>query len=262
MKLSERLSAVAAMVTPGMVLADIGTDHAYIPIALVERDVIPRAIAADVNPGPLKRAAEHIRAHGLADRISTRLCDGLAAFSQGEVQSIVIAGMGGALTTRILQDGKHLFDVTNTPELILQPQSEVSRVRLWLWQNGWEIEQEDMIFEDGKYYPMMKARQRVTLRAAANDEGFRLYSFSDETDAEQGTVSKSADISQKLAVEFGPILLEKRHPVLREYLLKEKTTQERILQTLSSQKSPTAVSRTHEIQGKLTLTVEALKRCQ
>ncbi|MCD7885896.1 MAG: class I SAM-dependent methyltransferase [Lachnospiraceae bacterium] len=272
MKLSKRLSAVAAMVTPGMVLADIGTDHAYIPIDLVERGVIPRAIAADVNPGPLKRAAEHIRTHGLADRISTRLCDGLSAFEAGEVQSVVIAGMGGALTAQILQDGGHLLgddlcepsgevclrrgepeageacqrtgvyaakkECRQVQELVLQPQSEIFRVRFWLWQNGWEIVQEDMVFEDGKYYPMMKARHVETQWTAA---------------------AVSADLCRKLCLEFGPKLLEEKNPVLWTYLQKEKAAQERILDKLSRQKSPAAVSRACEIREKLSLTEEALK---
>lgn len=347
MKLSKRLSAVAAMVTPGMVLADIGTDHAYIPIDLVERGVIPRAIAADVNPGPLFRAEEHIREHGLDDRIATRLCDGLTAFEAGEVQSIVIAGMGGALTVRILQDGGHLFgghtcvgpidecmrtgkceagedsrslgehgavdgclrggthaveedswqSLRQDPELVLQPQSEIVRVRLWLWQNGWEIVQEDMVFEDGKYYPMMKARHVKTGQAAVSaslwpqsfpdddgmekieapilaDKGERTWTSTLNTRKDEclgmlisdidGRVcrdlaAKGADIERKLCLEFGPKLLEARHPVLREYLLKEKAIQERILAALSSQKSQTAVSRTGEIQEKLSLTEEALK---
>ena len=119
MELSKRLQAVAFYVTAGYRLADIGTDHAYIPIELVRTGHIPQAIAMDVNRGPLERAEENIREHGLSAQIRTRLSDGFAALGEGEAQSVVIAGMGGGLTIRILKEGER-------------------------------------VVEDGKYYPMMK----------------------------------------------------------------------------------------------------------
>ena len=103
--LSARLQAVAGLVTDGYRLADIGTDHAYIPIWLVKTGRIPGAVAADINKGPLKRAMEHIRANGLESRIDIRLSDGFAALTPGEVQSAVLAGMGGGLMIRILKEG-------------------------------------------------------------------------------------------------------------------------------------------------------------
>ena len=121
MELSKRLEAVAAFVTAGYTLADIGTDHAYIPIELVRTGHIPQAIAMDVNRGPLERAEENIREHGLSGRISTRLSDGFSAMEPGEADSAVIAGMGGGLTIRILKDGECV--VNTLKECILQPQS-------------------------------------------------------------------------------------------------------------------------------------------
>lgn len=155
MQLSERMERLASKVSEGNRLADVGTDHGYIPIALVLRGKIPSAVAMDVNPGPLQRAQEHIRGQGLSTYIDTRLSDGLAALKAGEADTVLIAGMGGALTVRILEGGGHCLGTVR--ELILQPQSEIHLVRRWLGENGYWIVEEDMVLDGGKYYPMMKA---------------------------------------------------------------------------------------------------------
>ena len=105
MELSRRLQAVADLVTAGYKAADIGTDHAYIPIFLVKNGRIPCAIAADVNEGPLERARMHVKENGLEDRIELRISDGFVSFKPGETESAVIAGMGGRLMMRILSEG-------------------------------------------------------------------------------------------------------------------------------------------------------------
>ena len=161
MELSKRLQAVAGLVTAGSVLADIGTDHAYIPIWLTESGRIRGAVAMDVNPGPLERAEENIREHGLKDHICTRLSDGFAALKPGEADCAVIAGMGGGLTVRILREGRSI--VRTLKECILQPQSEIEKVRAFLLEEGFLFIKEDMVEEDGKYYPMMKAVLRQYL---------------------------------------------------------------------------------------------------
>ena len=105
MELSKRLQAVADLVTAGYKVADIGTDHAYIPIFLLETGKTDWAAAMDVNKGPIEKARENIRAYGLEAQIETRLSNGFLALGKGEVQSAVIAGMGGNLVIRILQEG-------------------------------------------------------------------------------------------------------------------------------------------------------------
>ena len=105
MELSKRLQAVAAMVTEGNKLVDVGTDHGFLPIYLVKTKKIPKALAMDVNPGPLSRAREHIREYGLDTYIETRLSDGLKKLEPGEGQTLVLAGMGGGLMLRILKEG-------------------------------------------------------------------------------------------------------------------------------------------------------------
>ncbi len=228
MQLSLRLMAVAGLVTPGYVLADIGTDHAYLPISLVSEGKIPRAFAIDLRPGPLRRAGENIRAHALENRIETRLGDGLSALSPGEAQSILIAGMGGAGTIRILRDGPEV--VQKARELILQPQSDLPQVRAFLGEGGWRIAQEDMVCEARNYYPMLRA-----------------------------IPAKTAETMNKLQLLFGPRLLEMRHPVLHQFLQKEEKTKTCILAELENGKNEAAKKRRQEIREELRLTREALR---
>ena len=157
MQLSKRLSSVASMVTAGYCLADVGTDHGYVPIYLYERQVVPKAIAMDINEGPLERARLHISESALSGVIETRLSDGLATLKPYEAESVVIAGMGGPLIIKILS--AHPEVTASVKEFILQPQSEIAQVRRWLWDQGYEITEEHMVYEDGKYYPMFRAIQ-------------------------------------------------------------------------------------------------------
>ena len=122
MQLSNRMRKLASLVTKGNRLADVGTDHAYIPIALVREGRIPSALAMDVNQGPLSRAREHIRSSGLDTYIETRLSDGLEKLRSEEADTVLIAGMGGMLTVRILEGGFHCLDTVQ--ELILQRSEE------------------------------------------------------------------------------------------------------------------------------------------
>ena len=134
MKLDQRLSAVAALVRLGSRLADIGTDHAYLPVWLVQNGVCPAAIAADLRPGPLEAARRHVAAAGLEDRISLRLGDGLAPVFPGEADDIVIAGMGGETIAAILAAADWLADARL--RLVLQPMSRAEETRRWLLKNG------------------------------------------------------------------------------------------------------------------------------
>ena len=161
MELSKRLYAVASLVTEGASVADIGTDHGYIPIYLTEQKIASKVIALDINKGPLERARMHIIGHGLKDQIETRLSDGLKAVDPGEVDTMIAAGMGGGLVIKILEEGKDVVDQLYT--CILQPQSEIQRVREYLATNHLKIIAEDMVEEDGKFYPMMKVVHGVNV---------------------------------------------------------------------------------------------------
>ena len=153
-ELSKRLQAVADLVTPGMRLADVGTDHAYIPIYLTQNGLVPSAIAMDINKGPLERADTHILEHGLDGKIVTRLSDGLVNLKMEEADTMIAAGMGGGLVIHILNEDP--AKTRSLKELILQPQSELAKVRRYLEEHRFRIVAEDMVEEDGKYYPIMK----------------------------------------------------------------------------------------------------------
>ena len=223
MELSKRLKAVAELVTPGMRLADVGTDHGYIPIYLTEAVVIPSAIAMDINKGPLERAKEHIREHGLEGKIQTRLSDGLKNLQMNEADCMIAAGMGGGLVIRILSEERDTAG--SLKELILQPQSEIDSVRKYLTEEGYRIVAEDMVYEDGKYYPMMKA---VPCMAGAGE-----IPYSEEE------------------LEFGRVLLQQAHPVLGQFLEREMEIQNRILSALESQESVRAKKRMEEISYRI-----------
>lgn len=205
------MKAVAAMVTSGGVLADVGTDHGYIPIALIQRQKIKSAIAMDINKGPLAHAQDNIASAQLGDYIQTRLSDGVAALGEGEADSILIAGMGGELVIHILSEGEKVCKAAS--ELILQPQSDIRKVREYLRLHHYKIVDEDMICEDGKYYPMMRV-----INVELDDAWMKMD--------EQTRVA--CDI-------YGPLLLRNGNPVLRRFLVRQHRQLTQILQTLQAQ---------------------------
>lgn len=209
-KISNRLTTAAALVTQGYTLADVGTDHGYIPIYLLQQEKIPSAIAMDINEGPLERAKEHITLYGLQAYIQTRLSDGVAALKPGEVEAVLIAGMGGGLVMHILKDGEKVCQ--SAKELILQPQSEIEHVREFLREKGYTILAEDMVYEDGKFYPMMKVQ----------------YQGENENAQKASEVLKLSDL-------YGGLLLQNRHPVLKTFLEKERLIYTGIKENLEKQ---------------------------
>ena len=156
--LSKRMEAVVNMVAPqSFVVADVGCDHAYVSIALIEKEIAKKTIAMDVRQGPLRIAEGNVKAADLEEKIELRLSDGLEKLSPGEVDTIIIAGMGGLLVKRILEQGIEVLRVENPPVLILQPQSDMAAVRIFLHSSAYHIVQETMLLEDGKYYTVMRA---------------------------------------------------------------------------------------------------------
>lgn len=169
MKLSNRLEMVVSFVKPGMLAADVGTDHGHVPVELVRRGVVTRALAMDVRKGPLSKAEENIAAAGLKDKIETRLSDGVRKLAAGEADSVIIAGMGGELVIHILEDGRHVWETVE--QWVLSPHSEIHKVREWIWKNSFVIVKEDMVFEEGKFYTVLDVRKRQDgCEHAAQDE--------------------------------------------------------------------------------------------
>ena len=193
--LSARLACVASLVPAGARVADIGSDHAYLPAALVLDGKIDFAIAGEVVKGPYENAVHEIKDHQLEGRVIPRLADGLAAIEPADkVDTITIAGMGGSLIASILEKDKN--KLTGIKRLVLQPNVGESQLREWLMNNHYQIMNEKIIEEDNHIYEIIVAEPSVV--------PFR-YS--------------------KYELDFGPFLLENKGPVFRkkwrEYLQRE-----------------------------------------
>lgn len=155
MNLDKRLSAVAALLRDGKRLADIGTDHAYLPVAQVAAGKCPAAIASDIGQGPLEAARHTVTAAGMQDAIDLRLGDGLATVAPHEAEDIAIAGMGGETIVAILQAASWIKDPAL--RLVLQPMTRAEELRRWLLTNGFTIVEEHLV-EDGRHlYPVLAA---------------------------------------------------------------------------------------------------------
>lgn len=185
-QLSKRLQAVADYVTKGTTVADIGTDHGYIPIYLTVNNICKKAYAMDVRKGPLEHAKANIERMGLSDRIEVRLSDGLSKLQSGEADTVVISGMGGHLTTEILEAGKDALE--SVEELVLCPHADVDVVRHYLYDNNYMIEKETMLIDEGKFYNIIKAHR-----------GSEVY-------------------DREVYYQYGKKLLEQQDSVLKEFL--------------------------------------------
>lgn len=228
MKLSRRLETIASFVPEGSTVADIGTDHGYIPIHLVQEGKAKHAIAMDVRKGPLLRAQAHIHEAGLEAHVEVRLSDGLLKLEQNEADCVVIAGMGGELIIHILEEGRGLWE--GIPHWVLSPHSELDKVRRFLEEQEFFIERETMIKEEGKFYTVMGINR--TNKAGEKD---------------------NCEISYR----YGRSLLESKDPVLKEYLKKEEEQLEQIMRGLSESQTEAAVRRIEELKLELAYNKEA-----
>lgn len=261
MNLSKRLRMVADCVTKGNVVADVGCDHAYISIYLVEKKVAPRTIALDVNEGPLLRAQENILSYGFENLITTRLSDGLHKLKPKEADSIIIAGMGGPLMIKILEEGSEC--VKAAKELILQPQSEIWRVREYLHNLNFEITKEDMCIDEGKYYTVLYAsqpHQRWGCDALPHD---KCSTLSKEN---QGSLREEReDVTKELRElynRYGKYLLERKHPILQQYLEKEKAKSMKIKEGLENNSTLKSQERYAQLQKEIEILDAALQYYQ
>lgn len=154
--ISKRLLCCAQLVSPGAAVADIGTDHGYLPIWLVRNGVCHTVCAGDLREKPLEKAHENARRFGVAEQIHFRLSDGLAAFAPSEFDTLICAGMGGDLILHVLSDAPWLADERYT--LILQPQSSGQDLRRWLDAHNFYLTQEHLVHEGGFFYSVMLAK--------------------------------------------------------------------------------------------------------
>lgn len=220
--LSDRLKAIADMVTVGNTVCDVGCDHGFVPIYLIKQKISPRVIAMDINEGPLKRAREHIKEYGADAYIETRLSDGLSVFTQGEADTLICAGMGGRLMMRILKEDAD--KTASFKELILQPQSELQQFRYFLRSQGYRIADENMIEEDGKFYPMMKA--------VKSENGSLTQWESLESGGNMAENGHGEAPWRQMEDRYGALLIQNRSEVLYRYLEKEKKNFDEILNKL------------------------------
>lgn len=257
-KMSQRLLAAAALVPACGCVADVGTDHGYLPVYLVQAGRAQRGIAMDVRKGPLARADETVRQAGLSDRIALRLSDGLAALQVGEADAATITGMGGMLICRILTACPAVTARLNT--LVLGPQSDVAAVRTLLAPLGFAITDECAVIEDGKFYFLIRAdrRRAAAEQSEAGNSAAGAFSGAAAAGNSAAGLPDGTAGGDALACAFGPVLLARRDVVLRQYLEKQYATNRQILQHLRAGDSEAAAHRSAELAAEAELLRRAL----
>ena len=214
-KLSQRLQAIADMVPAGAKVADIGTDHGFLPCYLAQSGKAEQVIACDVNAQPLALAQKNIADYNVVDKVSTRLGDGLAVIKPGEVDVVTIAGMGGALMIDILDASPLVVD--RLKRIVLQPNVGAEAVRIWAEKNRWQIVAEELVKENDIFSVIIVLEQ-----------------------------GRSDRFMSAVELYLGPKLLADHHPLLGLYISEEWEKTQHILEQLS--KSDSEESRKKEKQ--------------
>lgn len=222
---------VAKYIPFGSRLADIGSDHAYLPCHVVQKGAIPFAVAGEVAEGPFQSAKKQVESDGLADKISVRKGNGLAVIHPGEIDCITIAGMGGALIADILEAGKEKLG--EVKRLVLQPNISAVTIRIWLLENGWSLIAEEILEEDEKIYEILVAEQGERKKAYVNE------------------------LEKDLL--FGPFLLREKNPVFRKKWHSEKEIWEKIVRKLDqASEAEENIRKKQELLKKIKLAEEVL----
>ncbi|MFQ9609630.1 MAG: tRNA (adenine(22)-N(1))-methyltransferase [Lachnospira sp.] len=278
--ISERLKCVASLVNKGARVADIGTDHAYLPIYLVQNGISNKVYACDVRKEPLRRAKLHIDEYGLSDKITTQLCDGLKGINKGDVDTVTICGMGGKLMKNILKAG--IDKLGDNTQLVLSAQSELRDFRKYLLETGIDIKSEHMLLEDGKYYfifdcvyntqdeyylNVTNIQQNNIYEHAAvagdihNNNIHNNDSHKEDYDKEDNDKKKITAYAEE-ELRYGRYLLDNKSEVLYEYLNKELTSCNNIRNSLINNKeqSISIKSRIHAIDEDIAVINKALGR--
>lgn len=230
MKLTPRLQAVADKVPPGSRVADIGTDHAYIPVYLLMNHMSSGVIATDSRTGPLQAAAETLELFRLKQLAELRLGEGLTVLRKEDgIDVIIIAGLGGDTISSILADGFELLlkDIL----LILQPMTCVGKVRTWLAENGFAIIEEDIAQEESSFYEVIVARW-----------------------------TGDANLIETKYLLFGPDLVAKKHPLLKPMLELRLEHKEAALAGAEYSNSPAAHERIEELKAEI-LSMREILQC-
>lgn len=225
-RLTPRLQKIAQQVEIGSKVADIGTDHGYIPLYLVENKISSFVIACDVNEKPLESARKNIAGFGYEDSIETRLSNGLIALKPGEVDTVIIAGMGGLLVKEILEASKEL--VGTIDRFILQPMQAQEELRRYLVDNGFKIAKDILVQEEHRIYEVLVAEKGVQR------------------------------IQDEIEFEIGFQLKENSLPLSAAFIQRKIDATERMLNQLQSADEATIKDKYHEAKNKLNKLREVL----
>lgn len=229
MDIGRRLKMIASMVDKNSdCIADIGTDHGYIPVYLVKNGICEKAIASDINRGPLQKARVNIEIEGCEKKIECRLGEGLSTLKLHEADGIVIAGMGGNLIRDIIEDEEEIFK--NLKFAVLQPAQNPEVLRKYVYESGYKIIDEDICIDDGIFYEAIKVRY--------DKEHIRVDS---------------------IFYEVSNILIQKKHPLIGKYIDLKIEKYDKILNSISGE-SLSVVKRKSEITDKV-IKLKELKTC-
>lgn len=229
-KLSLRLQRVALHIPNGSILADIGSDHAYLPCYAIKNNLCSKAIAGEVVEGPYQSALKQVKETGLQAMIDVRKGDGLDVLEVDEATSVTIAGMGGTLIASILEKGKNKLG--KVERLILQPNVGSQNVRIWLMDNDWELKDEEILEEDGKIYEILIA--------------------------ESGEPLKPYENQRDLNIQFGPFLLKQHDSVFVKKWTQEKIHFEKIIEQMDASGNNRLEEKRNEILAQLKVIEEVL----
>lgn len=230
MELTPRLAAIANFIPPGARVADIGTDHARLPLNLVKTGRSQKVIATDLNEKPYQWACRQVQEAGAGGRVEVRKGDGLEVIQPGEVDVIVIAGLGTNTILNILKRSRGVL--AGVSRLVLQPMADAGALREWLVKNGWRLVDEELVKEDEKFYVIIAAEP------------------GEECPEDQ------------LMMEVGPILVGKCSPVLVEYLEKIKSDYQRVLSGLARSRTDQSMEKAIEMTNRLARLREVINRCR
>lgn len=227
MDISDRLKCIGNMVEKCECIADIGTDHAYLPIYLVEQGTCKKVIASDINKGPVEKAKRNIYFSKRSNEIQCRLGPGLTTILPGEVRAAIIAGMGGNLIRDILEESMDVFK--SLDYVILQPVQNADVLRKYIYESGYNILDEELCKDENKYYEIIKIKY-----------------------------DNKAEILNDIYYEVSKKLLQKKHPLLKEYIYFKIRKYDKIIKDIVDT-SRLAKNRKVELEEKIIKLKEMLK---
>ena len=256
--LGPRLQTVASFVPVGAELGDIGTDHAYLPIALYETLQISKAIAVDVHEGPYLSALNAVKGRNLEAYIDVRFGDGLMPLESGEINALTLAGMGGRTMLEILSARPDVL--ASVTDLILQPQGAEGPLRLALLNSGWRLKEERLVKEEDRIYVVIALSKNegwdiVQLQENVSVWSRRLHPLQEKFGIQ---AIEFQDLVSRLVWHFGPLVLEERTELLRDHLNDYSGMLLRRIEQMKKSKSIEIVTKIREVCNELTL-VEGLR---